>query len=371
MKKTYILILSALLLIAMGCEEEDFPVPQSSEVDADFSVSYDPDDFAPSTVTFTSTTLIAEGVSDVSYTWNFGDDTTATGSTVNHTYQQPGDYEVSLVVQSPNDLDVMTKTITIRDPDALQVEILFMDAGSTTINNLDGTSFEVDGFGTGMAYDATNDILYYTDADNGAFNSVNTDGSDMSELVTGLSEPRDIALDVANSMAYVTDRGTNEIVAIDLTDNSTSVIYDNSNDGLGSLPVGIDFYNGDLYVTCVDIGAEAVWKGSVDGSGISRIIDFSAGGYGYGIAVDPVNEKIYFDNTDAGEILMANLDGSSIQQVVTTSNRVYGIEVDNTNNKLYWTERNSGNVFMSDLDGANQITVGSGYVDPRGLIFIE
>jgi len=67
---------------------------------------------------------------------------------------------------------------------------------------------------------------------------------------------------------------------------------------------------------------------------------------------------------------MANLDGSSIAPVIDTEDRAYGIVVDNTNNKMYWTERDSGNVYMADLDGSNKVTVGSGYKDPRGLIFI-
>lgn len=370
MKNIYLTIFSLLFIIA-GCKEEDFPVPQSSEVAADFSFEFENQGFAPENVTFTSSTLIKESISNVTYTWNFGDDNTGTGASVMHSYNEPGDYEVSLVVKSPNDLDVITKTVTVKDPAALLVDIYFIDAGSFTITQIDGASFDVPGFGTGLAYDSDNHILYFTDADNGTFNSVNPDGTDMQELVTGLSDPRDIALDVTNGMAYVVDRGANEIVAVDLSDNSISVLYDNANDGLGELPVGIDFHDGFLYVTCVEIDAEAVWKGNVDGSGITRIIDYAAGGYGYGIAVDPVNEKIYFDNTDNDEILMANLDGTGIQQITTTSNRVYGIAVDNTNSKLYWTERNSGNVYMSDLDGSNQVTVGSGYTDPRGLIFIE
>lgn len=353
------------------CGEPEFPVPESSQVDADFSVTFAPDDFAPSTVTFTSTTSIAEGVTDITYTWNMGDGTIESGNVVEHNYENPGDYEVSLVVKSEDDLDAITKTITVRDPNALSVEILFMDGGSQTINNLNGTSFSVDGFGTGLAYDKDREILYWTDEDNGSFNSSDVDGANAATLVTGLTEPRDIALDIVNNLAYIADRGTNEIIAVDLSDNSTSVLYDNTSDGLGADPVGIDYYNGNVYVTCVAIDSESVWVGNVDGSGISNIIDFNAGGFGYGIAVDLANEKIYFDDSESGFILMANLDGSDIEQVIATANRVYGIAVDNTNSKLYWGERNTGNIYASDLDGSNRQTVGSGFTDPRGLIFIE
>ena len=117
MKNINLTIFSLLFIIA-GCKEEDFPVPQSSEVAADFSFEFENAGFAPDNVTFTSTTLIADGVSDVTYTWNFGDESSGTGASVTHSYDQPGDYEVSLVVKSPNDLDVITRTVTIKDPTA-------------------------------------------------------------------------------------------------------------------------------------------------------------------------------------------------------------------------------------------------------------
>ncbi|MDW3212033.1 MAG: PKD domain-containing protein [Reichenbachiella sp.] len=365
-----ILTMAIVTLLAFSCGNDDFPVPQSRSVDADFEFSFSDGDFAPSEVTFTSGSLLIDGVGDVTYTWNMGDGTSLLGETVSHTYTEPSDYEVYLVVQSADDMDAISQTVTVRDPNALLVEVLFIDAGDFKINNLDGTSFDVAGFGTGLAYDFDNQLLYFTDEDNGTLSKANVDGSDIEVVVSGLSEPRAVALDVANQMAYVTDRGTNEIVAVDLSDNSKSTLYDNASDGLGELPVGIAYYDGNLYVTCVEIGAEAVWKGNVDGSGITRIIDYSGGGYGYGIAIDEANEKIYFDNTDNSEILRANLDGSSVEPVLETANRAYGIAIDNTNSKMYWTERNTGNVLMADLNGANKITIGAGYNDPRSLVFI-
>jgi len=363
-------IFTLALLCWSGCSDDNFPVPQSSSVDARYSFSFAEDDFAPATIQFTNESLLAEGISSVTYTWNFGDGTHIQAENPSHVYTEPGDYTVSLVAKTGDDIDFVEKEITVRDPNALTVEIIFIDAGSLSINNLDGTAFDVDGFGTGLAYDDQNDKIYFTDADNGTLLVSNTDGSGKEIVVDGFGEPRDLALDIPNNMAYVADRDVHAIYAVSLENKTKQVLYDNASDGLGELPVGLDLHDGQLYATCVEIGAEAVWKGSVDGGGINRIIDFGAGGYGYGIALDPVNEKIYFDNTDASQILMANLDGTGIAPVVDTEDRVYGIVVDNTNAKIYWTERDSGNVYMADRDGSNQVTVGSGYTDPRGLIFI-
>ncbi len=367
------LIAICLLGILWSCGEDDFPVPQASSVVADFGYSISNEGFAPATVTFSNETFVTEEAGSVSYAWNFGDGTSSTETTPSHLFTEPGTYTVSMTVTSDNDLDVIQQEITIRDPNALLVRLFFIDAVGANINEIDGGSIDVGGFGTGVAYDAVNEQIYYTNDDDLTLMRVNLDGTGAEVISDVFGSPRDLALDIPNNKAYVADRGTgvDAIWEINLTDNSASILYDNASDGLGISPVGLDLYNGNLYITCVAIDAEAVWVGNVDGTGVTRIIDYTAGGWGYGIAVDPANEKIYFDNTESGQILRADLDGSNIESIIDTGNRVYGITIDNTNGKFYWTERNSGSVFMANLDGSDKVTLTSDFDDPRGLFFIE
>jgi len=364
-----ILILLFTLMV-ISCGEEDFPVPEASTVDANFEFTVSNDGFAPATVDFKNLSAVESGYSPV-YSWNFGDGASSTDENPSHTYSEPGTYTISMSISTDNDLDFMEKTLTIKDPDALQVRLFLIDAGSMTINEVNGSAFDVDGFGTGIEYDPINEQIYYTDADNGTLMRVSLNGDNKEMISDVFSDPRDVALDIENDKAYVTDRGAgvNAVYEVDLTNNSASVLIDEAG-GLGTLPVGIDYYNDELYITCVDIGAEAVWKIGTNGIGLKRIIDYGDGGYGYGIAVDKANERIYFDNTDSNQILSAKLDGSDISSVATTGNRAYGLVIDNGNNKLYWSERNSGSVFMSDLDGSNKVTLSSDFNDPRGIFFI-
>ena len=52
----------------------------------------------------------------VSYAWNFGDGTTATGASVSHTYAQDGDYTVTLIVTDNDGLeDEITTTVTVNN----------------------------------------------------------------------------------------------------------------------------------------------------------------------------------------------------------------------------------------------------------------
>ncbi|QSE96325.1 PKD domain-containing protein [Fulvivirga lutea] len=367
-------IAASIFVVAACSNDDDFPVPQASTVDVEYSFSIDNEAFAPATVTFTNETRVAEGKT-ATFNWSFGDGTSSSEENPTHFYESPGSYTVTLTAVTEDDLDFVEKTVVIKDPDALLTRLFVIDAADLLIGEVNGGSFGIDGFGTGIEYDSDNELIYYTDAEvlgEGKLWRVNLDGSDAEIVAEGFEDPRDVALDLDNNKAYITDRGAgvHAVHEIDLSSGNSTVLYDNANDGLGELPVGIDFYDNNLYITCVEIDAESVWVGNTDGSGVTRIIDYNAGGYGYGIAVDKVNEKIYFDDTDTGNILMANLDGSGIQTVIATGNRVYGLVVDNTNGKLYYSERNSGSVFMINLDGSDKVTLSSDFNDPRGLFFI-
>lgn len=77
-------------------------VVSSQEGDAPFSVTFDGS---------SSSGTISE------YSWTFGDGETATGATVNHTFQVAGSYTVTLNVETPGGLSHQTSTlITVTEP---------------------------------------------------------------------------------------------------------------------------------------------------------------------------------------------------------------------------------------------------------------
>jgi gliding motility-associated-like protein len=65
-------------------------------------------------ITFNSTSTINAPGTINSYNWNFGDNTSGSGSSVSHTYNSPGNYNVTLIVNSNNSCaDTITQQITV------------------------------------------------------------------------------------------------------------------------------------------------------------------------------------------------------------------------------------------------------------------
>lgn len=244
------------------------------------------------------------------------------------------------------------------------------------------TFLDVAGFsGSGLAYDATHDKIYFADFWDyyvGKIWTIDSDGTagDEEAIVEDLYEPWAVAIDEAGGKIYYTDGAD-----LDDVDYDESHIYRANLDGSGATPVvtmegalfrplAIDPANNKMYF--YDVELENLYMANLDGSNQQVILE---GAYGYAIAVDTKNDKIYFDDQNSnggdGALLMDNLDGTYPLTPVTvdnTASRIYGIAIDNENNKLYWSARDNNAIYKADLNGSNKITLTDAVTEPRGLI---
>lgn len=375
MKGQIKLILSCLLLVLVAaviqsCGDDDDSKPKPT---ASFTASKTTAGVGEA-ITFTNTSEDA-----TSYLWSFGDGTTSTEESPVKSYAATGEYEVTLAAKGSGGTATTSQDITI----SAGAEVFVADYGTELIQKFAvaspatlSTVKDVAGMsGVGIAYDATHQKIYFSDFtafDEGKIWVMNMDGSGLDDIITGLYEPWGIALDVEGGKIYYTDGAD-----LDDEDNDTSHIYRANLDGSGVetivtmegalfRTVALDLVHDKLYF--YDVELENLYIANLNGTGQDIIVE---GAYGYAIAVDETNSKLYFDDQNSNEgdgaLMMSALDGTGIVTVDNTASRIYGISIDNATNKLYWSARDNGAVYQSALNGTGRVTLNETFTSPRGM----
>lgn len=309
-----------------------------------------------------------------SFLWSFGNpaNSTSTDENPKFTYLTAGKFTVTLKAKSPEGETTYTQEVTVKPstPDLYFVEY---NAGFIRKLSLDGnanvTNFlDINGKGgVGIAYDDVHGRIYFSDFEvygEGRIWSVNLDGTDLKDIVTGLFDPYAIALDVEGGKVYWAE---------DVDEDNIGHISRANLDGTGKenlvsledgqfRAIALDLKHDKMYY--YEVYNEDLYIADLTGANATPIL---SGVYGYAIQVDTEHDKIYFDEQNSELFNRANLDGSNVETVDDTSTRIYGIAIDNEKDKIYWSGRDSEEVYEADLDGTNQVTLKSALESPRGI----
>ncbi len=191
-------------------------------------------------------------------------------------------------------------------------DLYWADAGAIgRTGNGDQVAYDIEVGGTAhdVALDLVAGKVYWTNLVQRRIERANLDGSAVEEVVDGVDSPTGIAVDVGAQQVYWTDSS--------------------GDDGV-------------------------VRRANFDGTGSELLVTVASAELGH-VELDVDGGKMYWVNTSAGEISRANLDGSSIEQVVTLSGRG-GISLDLTAGKIYWVDWAVGSVEgmvrRASLDGS-------------------
>ena len=81
-------------------------------------------------------------------------------------------------------------------------------------------------------------------------------------------------------------------------------------------------------------------------------------------------DNIFFADVGAKTIYKAKLNDPDSKEPVITDNAkgLEGIAIDWVNDKLYWVDRHTQHMYVSELDGSNRMTVKTGIKDARALV---
>ena len=100
-----------------------------------------------------------------------------------------------------------------------------------------------------------------------------------------------------------------------------------------------------------DYGSDKIQRANLDGSEVEDLVTTGILGP-RGLALDSENGKMYWSDKDTDKIQRANLDGTNIEDLVTTGLKYpYTVRLDVRAEKVYWVDRHTRKIQRANLDG--------------------
>ncbi len=239
--------------------------------------------------------------------------------------------------------------------------------------NLDGSNVEdvltsANGVNspTEVLIDLANGTIYWSENFAGNIRRANLDGSNIQTLYSGLSSPAGIALDTASSRLYWTENpillGANRIRSADMNGGGAiqNLVTTGTND---PVDLQLDLAAGKIYWTDGNNGE--IRRANLDGSGAAVFL--SGLTRPQGLELDLGARMMYWASDGLfgapDKIQRANLDGTVVVQDLVTAglSAPIGIELDLAAGKIYWSDYGASKIQSANLDGSNvQQVVSSG-----------
>ena len=222
--------------------------------------------------------------------------------------------------------------------------------------------------------------IYWTDPGGAAVGSdavrrARTDGSAVQTVVSGLEEPRGMALDLINQRMYWADPGSHAIQSADINGGAPVQSVVATDDGAAG--VALDVPNGKMYWTDsngfqINHGGLSgqIRQANLDGSNPQTLVSGLI--HPAGVALDTVHGKVYWTELDLnadgnGSIQRANLNGSDVETILTGIDEANGLAIDSIHEKLYWPDGTTHRIQSSNLDGSDLQDVVTGLSSPTSV----
>ncbi len=260
------------------------------------------------------------------------------------------DGDMNTAEETPVDLDDTARRID--DPETL-------DTGSGSAPFVDIGAFEYfpdcNGNGIPDGQDLGPTVggreIFWTDNQNDRVSRVALTGGVVTVLAnSGFSNPSQIALDLPGGKMYWTDGISSSIYRANLDGSGLEPLITS---GLaGPEGIDIDSAGGKMYWVEFQPSGRRVRRANLDGSNIETLISGLAGPQG--IALDLGAGKVYYADSLNGSIHRANLNGSGIEDLITTGLAApTDLALDTTAGKMYWIDQVSDKIQRSNLNGSN------------------
>ena len=264
-------------------------------------------------------------------------------------------------------------------------KVYWTDVGAHKIQRANPDGSQVEDVVVGLdepqqiAIDHDSDKLYWAElSPDAVVRRANLDGSDMETLIAGggfpgVGKPRGIALDLASNKMYFAGgennvTGGGGIVARANMDGSdVELLVPDRNE-----PRGVTLHHGDDKIYWAEL--LGVQRANLDGTGIEQATT-SQPIEPYGLALDEAAGQLYWTDrsmraigrtdlaTSIGETLLQNSTADFVQEPK-------GIALDIAHDAMYWVDETTGTVHRARLDGSDAEALVTGLIEPPGLALL-
>ena len=254
--------------------------------------------------------------------------------------------------------------LSLTNPNFAEQRMFWSDrvADSVRQSDLDASQIRVLSTGgdrseyRGIDIDLINGQFYWADNGTNSIHRANLDGSNPETLYDiGLSFPAGVAVDPYNKKLYWADASAGRIQQSNLDGSS---VVDLITDVTGPYFITLDLIHEHIYWTDQRSNPRKIQRANFDGTNIEDLVTGLS--TPRGIALDLVNNKMYFADRGTDLIQRANLDGSDVETLVTiTSDTVdpapHGVAVDIAREHVYWVDNGTVKIQRSNFDGTGII----------------
>lgn len=254
--------------------------------------------------------------------------------------------------------DAFTTTAPHRNLYLSNIPVIFPDQIFRADRNGSNSQQIVQG-GKGISdIEVFEDHLYWTENNSYRVRRAGLDGSSpetIFESFDGPPMPAALAIDPVNRRVYWSSQMTNNIRSANL--DGSDVKPFTAAPIKNPYAIEIDALRGHIYWT--EYFHKQIWRSDLDGSHATLLVqDGGALPTLFGLALDPVAQKMYWTNSDLNVIRCANFDGTVIETIVTgpSLSNFTDIEIDPISRQLVWIDsrkdtEDQSYIRQSELDG--------------------
>ncbi len=202
--------------------------------------------------------------------------------------------------------------------DTVNQKVYWTDNGTDTIerSNLDGSNNQIMVSGLsnpiGLVLDVGGNKIYWTDITSKKIQKSNLDGSGVQDVLTGLNQPWGLDIDFTNSKLYFTDALNNTISRCNFDGSGVELLI---NTGL-SFPrdIALDVVGNKMY--WAEDGSDKIRSADLNGNSITDVVTGLADPFGLTIDVDA--DKLYWTELTGDRIASSDLNGNNVTTLVST-----------------------------------------------------